>query len=261
MIGISNTGRKPMNATYPSLKDRTVVVTGGASGIGEAIVRAFSDQGARVGFIDLDAESGGKLVAELPQDRAQFETADLRDVDALRRAIASIRSRFGPISILVNNAARDDRHDMDGVTSEYWDERIATNLKHMFFAAQAVAPDMRAAGHGAIVNLGSISWMIGQGGMPCYTTSKSAVQGLTRSLARDLGPYNVRVNAVVPGWIWTQRQIDLWLTPEVEQELMTRQCLKHKLKPEEVARAVLFFASDDASACTNQSYVVDGGCA
>jgi NAD(P)-dependent dehydrogenase (short-subunit alcohol dehydrogenase family) len=246
-------------ATYPSLNDRTVLVTGGASGIGEAIVRAFVNQGSRVGFLDIDVAAAEKLLPQLPQDRVAFEACDLRDVDALRAAVAAVRARLGPITILINNAARDDRHDMDGVTSEYWDERIATNLKHQFFAAQAVAPDMRAAGRGAIVNMGSVSWMIGQGGMPCYTTSKSAVQGLTRSLARDLGPHNIRVNTVVPGWIMTQRQLDLWLNAESEAELMTRQCLKRKLVPDDVARVVLFFASDEAGACTNQSYIVDGG--
>lgn len=246
-------------ATYPSLNDRTVLVTGGASGIGEAIVRAFVGQGARVGFLDVDVAAAEKLVAELPPERVAFEACDLRDIDALRASVDAIRTRLGPITILINNAARDDRHDMDSVTSEYWDERIATNLKHQFFAAQAVAPDMRAAGHGAIVNMGSVSWMIGQGGMPCYTTAKSAVQGLTRSLARDLGPHNIRVNTVVPGWIMTQRQLDLWLNPESEAELMTRQCLKRKLVPDDVARVVLFFASDEAGACTNQNYIVDGG--
>ena len=148
---------------------------------------------------------------------------------------------------------------METVTPEYWDERFATNLKHQFFAAQAVVPDMRANGGGAIVNLGSVSWVIGQGGMPCYTTAKSAVQGLTRSLARDLGPDNIRVNSILPGWIMTERQISMWLTPESEKELMTRQCLKRKLVPDEIARVVLFFASDDAGACTNQSYIADGG--
>lgn len=247
------------SAIYPSLKDRTVLVTGGASGIGEAIVRAFAGQGARVGFLDIDVEGGAKLASEFEADRVAFEACDLRDIAALRSAISAVSTRFGPITILVNNAARDDRHDMDTVTPEYWDERMATNLRHQFFAAQAVAPGMREAGGGAIVNIGSVSWMIGQGGMPCYTTAKSAVQGLTRSLARDLGPANIRVNTVVPGWIMTQRQIDLWLTPESEAELMQRQCLKRKLMPEDVAKAVLFFASDEAGACTNQSYIVDGG--
>ncbi|MCC8936404.1 SDR family oxidoreductase [Bradyrhizobium sp. Arg68] len=247
-------------ATYPSLKDRTVLVTGGGSGIGEAIVRQFVDQGARVGFIDIDAEASEQLLSSLPAHaRVQFEHADLRDIAALRRAIAAIRETLGPITILVNNAARDDRHAIADVTPEYWDERFAVNLKHQFFAAQAVAPDMLQAGGGAIINIGSVSWVIGQGNMPCYTTAKSAVQGLTRSLARDLGPNNVRVNSILPGWIMTQRQRDNWLTPAGEAELMQRQCLKRKLVPDDIARVVLFFAADDSGACTNQNYIVDGG--
>lgn len=247
-------------AIYPSLKDRTVLVTGGGSGIGEAIVRQFVGQGSRVGFIDIDAEASKKLVASLPADASvHFEYADLRDIGALKRAIASIREALGPITILVNNAARDDRHALADVTPEYWDDRFAVNLKHQFFCAQAVAPDMIQAGGGAIVNMGSVSWVVGQGGMPGYTTAKSAVQGLTRALARDLGPANVRVNSILPGWIMTQRQIDMWLTPESEAELMQRQCLKRKLVPDDIARVVLFFAADDSGACTNQNYIVDGG--
>ncbi|MEN3346464.1 MAG: D-xylose 1-dehydrogenase [Bradyrhizobium sp.] len=247
-------------ATYPSLRDRTVLVTGGGSGIGEAIVRQFVDQGARVGFIDIDATASQQLLASLPAHaRVQFEHADLRDIAALRRAIAAIREALGPITILVNNAARDDRHAIEDVTPEYWDERFAVNLKHQFFAAQAVAPDMTRAGGGAIINIGSVSWVIGQGNMPCYTTAKSAVQGLTRALARDLGPNNVRVNSILPGWIMTQRQQDRWLTPAGEAELMQRQCLKRKLVPDDIARVVLFFAADDSGACTNQNYIVDGG--
>ena len=247
-------------AIYPSLKDRTVLVTGGGSGIGEAIVRQFVGQGARVGFIDIDETASKQLLASLPaQANARFEHADLRDIAALRQAIANIREAFGPITILVNNAARDDRHAIEDVTPEYWDERIAVNLKHQFFSAQAIAPDMIKAGGGAIVNIGSVSWVIGQGNMPCYTTAKSAVQGLTRALARDLGPSNVRVNSILPGWIMTQRQQDRWLTPEGEVELMQRQCLKRKLMPDDIARVVLFFAADDSGACTNQNYIVDGG--
>lgn len=249
-----------MGAIYPSLKDRTVVVTGGGSGIGEAIVRGFVGQGARVGFIDIDAEVSKKLLASLPAgSRVHFEHADLRDIERLRAAIAGIRDALGPITVLVNNAARDDRHAIADVTPEYWDDRVAVNLKHQFFCAQAVAGDMKAAGGGAIVNMGSVSWVIGQGNMPCYTTSKSAVQGLTRALARDLGPDNVRVNSILPGWIMTQRQQDLWLTPESEAELMQRQCVKRKLVPDDIANVVLFFAADDSGACTNQNYIVDGG--
>jgi NAD(P)-dependent dehydrogenase (short-subunit alcohol dehydrogenase family) len=247
-------------ATYPSLKDRTVLVTGGGSGIGEAIVRQFVSQGSRVGFIDVDVPASKQLLASLPPHAgAHFEYADLRDVGALRHAVAGVRAALGPIAILVNNAARDDRHAFEDVTPEYWDERLAVNLKHQFFCAQAVAPDMIGAGGGAIINMGSVSWVVGQGGMPCYTTAKSAVQGLTRALARDLGPNNVRVNSILPGWIMTQRQQDLWLTPESEAELMQRQCLKRKLTPDDVARVVLFFAADDSGACTNQNYIVDGG--
>lgn len=247
-------------AIYPSLKERTVLVTGGGSGIGEAIVRQFIGQGARVGFIDIDVTASRQLLASLPaQSGVHFEPADLRDIAALRRAIAAIREALGPITILVNNAARDDRHAIEDVTPEYWDERFAVNLKHQFFSAQAVAPDMKQAGGGAIVNIGSVSWVIGQGNMPCYTTAKSAVQGLTRALARDLGPNNVRVNSILPGWIMTQRQQDNWLTPAGEAELMQRQCLKRKLIPDDIARVVLFFAADDSGACTNQNYIVDGG--
>lgn len=248
-------------AIYPSLKDRVVFVTGGGSGIGASIVEHFCRQGAKVGFVDVAVEPSEALVESLRKQghKVQFVNCDLRDIDALRVAVGQVRETLGPITVLVNNAAHDQRHAIDEVTSEYWDDRIAVNLKHQFFAAQAVYPDMEKAGGGAIVNLGSVSWMIGQGGMPCYTTAKSAVAGLTRSLARDLGPMNIRVNCVVPGWIMTQRQIDLWLTPEGEAELMQRQCLKRKLVPEDIARAVLFFASDDAGGCTNQSYIVDGG--
>lgn len=247
-------------AIYPSLKDRTVLVTGGGSGIGEAIVRQFVGQGSRVGFIDIDARASDQLLADLPADaKVHFEPADLRDIAALRRAVAGVREALGPITILVNNAARDDRHTIAEVTPEYWDERIAVNLKHQFFAAQAIAPDMTEAGGGSIVNIGSVSWVIGQGNMPCYTTAKSAIQGLTRALARDLGPNNVRVNSILPGWIMTQRQRDLWLTPEGEAEIMQRQCLKRKLVPDDIARVVLFFAADDSGACTNQNYIVDGG--
>ncbi len=247
-------------AIYPSLKGRTVLVTGGGSGIGEAIVRQFVGQGTRVGFIDIDATASKQLLASLPADAGvHFEHADLRDIDALRRAVAGVREALGPITILVNNAARDDRHAIEDVTPEFWDERIAVNLKHQFFSAQAVAPDMKRAGGGSIVNIGSVSWVIGQGNMPCYTTAKSAVQGLTRALARDLGPHNVRVNSILPGWIMTQRQQDLWLTAEGEAELMQRQCIKRKLVPDDIARVVLFFSAEDSGACTNQNYIVDGG--
>ncbi len=248
-------------AIYPDLRDKTVLVTGGGSGIGEAIVRRFAAQGSKTAFIDIkEAESRALAAALAAQgDRVHFEAADLTDIAALRAAIERVRARFGPIQILVNNAAHDERHPTPEVTPEYWDQRIAVNLKHQFFAAQAVLPDMVAAKAGSIINFGSTSWMVGQGGMAAYTAAKSAVLGLTRSLARDYGPHNIRVNAIAPGWIMTERQVSLWLTPEGEEELMRRQCLKRRLQPDEIARATLFFASDEASACTNQQYVVDGG--
>ena len=246
-------------AVYPSLNNKVVLVTGGGSGIGESITRSFIKQGAKVAFLDFNEKDSIKLIKDLNTDNLHFEFCDLRDIEQLKNSIKKISSKFGPIQILVNNAARDDRHSLESVTSEYFDERIATNLKHQLFASQAVVSDMEKNGGGVIINMGSTSWMIGQGGMPCYTTAKSAIQGLTRGLARDLGPKNIRVNCVVPGWIMTKRQVDMWLTPESEKELMDRQCIKRKLLPEDIARFVLFMASDEASACSNQSFVVDGG--
>ncbi|MBN9432642.1 MAG: SDR family oxidoreductase [Bosea sp.] len=247
-------------ATYPSLRDRTVLVTGGGGGIGASIVRHFVAQGSKVGFLDIDEIGSKALVAALEgEGTVHFERCDLTDIEALRAAIGRVRERLGPITILINNAAHDERHAIEDVTPDYWDQRLAVNLKHQFFAAQAVMGDMKAAGGGAIVNIGSNSWMQSRGGMPGYTTAKSAIVGLTRSLARDLGPFNIRVCSVVPGWIMTERQVSLYLTPEGVADLMQGQCLKRQLQVEDIARPVLFFASDEASACTNQSYVIDGG--
>ncbi len=248
-------------AIYPDLKNKTVVVSGGGSGIGESIVTHFAEQGAKVGFLDIADESSKALEAKLSGEghTVKFVHCDLTDTSALQTAIGDIREELGPISVLINNAAHDQRHKFEDITPDYFDERIAVNIKHQFFAAQAVVADMRSLGGGSIINMGSTSWMIGQGGMACYTAAKSAVLGLTRSMARDLGPDNIRVNSIAPGWIMTQRQIDLWLTPEGEAELMERQCLKRKLVPADIARTVLFFASEQAGACTNQSYIVDGG--
>jgi NAD(P)-dependent dehydrogenase (short-subunit alcohol dehydrogenase family) len=248
-------------ARYPSLSGRVALVTGGASGIGETIVAAFHEQGARVAFIDRDEAAATRLVAKLGggETAPLFLPCDLTDIAALRRAIAEAAARLGPIMVLVNNAARDDRHSIAELEPEHWDAIQAVNLRHQFFAAQAVSPGMIAAGGGVIINLGSISWVIGQGGMPGYLTAKSAVTGLTRALARDLGPHNIRVNTVLPGWTMTERQITLWLTPEGEAELMRRQCLKRKLMPRDIANFVLFLAADEAAMCTGQSYIVDGG--
>ncbi|ADZ72100.1 SDR family NAD(P)-dependent oxidoreductase [Polymorphum gilvum] len=248
-------------AVYPSLNDRVVLVTGGGSGIGAEIVRRFAAQGSKVGFLDIAEAPSRALVQELSAAGAtvRYEPCDLTDIPALQAAVARLRAALGPVTVLVNNAAHDERHAWQDVTPAYWDERIAVNLKHQFFAAQAVVPDMQAAGGGAIVNMGSIAWMIGAGGMAGYTAAKSAVVGLTRSLARDLGPDNIRVNCVAPGWIMTQRQLDLWVTEAAEREILERQCLKRKLVPADVARVVVFFASDEAAACTAQTYIVDGG--
>lgn len=250
-----------MPAIYPDLQGKVVLVTGGGSGIGEAIVKAFAAQGCKVAFIDIAREPSERLVAGMAEkgQPVHFELADLRDIPALRAAIGRIRESLGPIDVLINNAAHDERHATPDVTPEFWDDRIAVNLRHQFFAAQAVLPDMQERRAGVIINFGSISWMIGQGGMAGYTASKSAVLGLTRSLARDYGPFNIRVNAIAPGWIMTQRQIEKWLTPEAEREVMQRQCLKRKLYPDDIARVTVFLASEEASAITNQQYVVDGG--
>jgi NAD(P)-dependent dehydrogenase (short-subunit alcohol dehydrogenase family) len=250
-----------MAAIFPDLAGKVVIVTGGAGGIGEAITRAFIRQGSKVGFLDLDAGRGARVEQELVESggTAMFVACDLTDIPALKAAVAAIRERLGPIDVLINNAANDQRHATLEVTEDYWDGRIAVNLRHQFFAAQAVLPDMMEKQAGVILNMGSNSWMIGQGGMAAYTACKSAVLGLTRSLARDFGPHGVRVNAVAPGWIMTERQLELWVTPETEKEIYQRQCLKRKLVPDDIARFVVFMASEDAGACTNQHYVVDGG--
>jgi D-xylose 1-dehydrogenase len=248
-------------ATYPSLKDRSVFITGGGSGIGASLVRHFAAQGSKVAFVDIALEPSRQLVEAIPTEdpKPLFIECDLRDIGALREAIRHAGDVHGPITVLVNNAAHDERHKVEETTVAYWDDRMAVNLRHQFFAAQAVQPMMKAAGGGSIINFGSVSWMIGQGGMPGYTTAKSAVMGLTRGLARDFGPDNIRVNSIAPGWIMTERQLSLWLDEEGERELMKRQCLKRKLYPDDMARIALFLAADDSSAMTNQTYVCDGG--
>jgi len=250
-----------MGAIYSDLAGKVVLVTGGASGIGEAIVRRFAQQKSIVVFFDIKVEDGTRLARELSSEgfSVHFLKVDLTDIAALRAGISDARKAHGPINVLVNNAAHDERHRTEDMTPEYWDNRVAVNLKHSFFAAQAVLPDMKAANAGAIINFGSVSWIAGQGGMAAYTASKSGVIGLTRSLARDYGAYNIRVNAIAPEWIMTERQLDKWMTPQGEVELMQRQCLKRKLMPDEVAKFTIYLASDEASACTAQHYIVDGG--
>jgi D-xylose 1-dehydrogenase len=249
-------------AVYPSLRGRTVFITGGASGIGASEVTHFAAQGAKVAFVDINDDAAAaltKAVRDAGHPEPLYQHCDLKDIDALRMAIHTAGARLGPITVLVNNAANDQRHKWEDVTVEFWDERMATNLRHQFFALQAVVPMMRASGGGSIVNFGSISWHTNHGEMPAYTTAKAAVEGLTKGMARDLGPDKIRVNTVIPGWVMTQRQIDLWLTPEAEANLMKAQCLKEKVYPQDLARMVLWLASDDSRMCTAQMWVVDGG--
>ena len=248
-------------ARYPSLQDRAVVITRGATGIGATLVESFVAQGARVGFVDLDAGSGAELATRLAGSRHApvFVEADLTDIAALDAAFSTLRAQIGPIAALLNNAANDRRHRIDDTTSESWDAGIAVNLKHQFFAAKNVAADMKANGGGSIINFGSVSWMLKQGGMPVYTTSKAAVQGLTRSLARDFGPFNIRVNTLVPGWVMTEKQIRLWLDDKGREDIARGQCINQPLLPEHIARMALFLAADDSAMCTAQDFIVDGG--
>ncbi len=248
------------HARYPDLAGRTVFVSGGGSGIGAAFVRAFAAQDARVAFVDVADEPSRALERELGA-RVRYTPCDVRDVPALQAAIADAGAALGPVRVLVNNAARDDRHDFDAVTPEYWDENLAVNLRHHFFAAQAAARQMIAAGGGAIINLGSVAWMRGRPQLAAYAASKAAVMGLTRSLAKELGAHGIRVNSIVPGAIDTARQRALWLTPERERELVDQQCLKFRLSGDDVARTALFLASEEARAITGHSLIVDGGLA
>ncbi|WP_209507856.1 MULTISPECIES: SDR family oxidoreductase [unclassified Ruegeria] len=245
-------------ANYPSLAGKKVIITGGAGGIGAETVRAFAAQGAKVGFLDINADAGLALLAELDGEHA-FARCDLRDIEAMRAALEQLVEELGEADVLVNNAAQDDRHDWREVTPDYWDERMATNIRHMFFAIQAVAPGMIAKGAGSIVNIGSNSWWEAGAGFPAYATAKSAVHGLTRTMARELGDHRIRVNTVVPGWIMTDRQKDLWVTPEALAKQVDRQCLPDPIEPVYVARMVLFLASDDAAMCSAGNFMVEGG--
>ena len=248
-------------ASYPSLAGRTAFVSGGGSGIGAVIVARLAQQGCRVAFCDLADAPAQALAAELAPAPVRYHRCDVRDVGALRAVLAAVAGEWGTVTVLVNNASRDDRHAIAEVTPDYWDDALAVNLRHHFFAAQAVAPGMAAAGGGAIVNLGSVSWMRGTPGMVAYVTSKAAINGLTRTLARELGPRNIRVNSVVPGAIDTPRQRAKWLTPELEREFLTQQCLKFRLNEDDVARGVLFLASDEARGITGHNLIIDAGLA
>ncbi len=255
-------GTNGQYATYPSLRDRVVLVTGGATGIGESLVRHFAHQGARVAFFDVQDEPAVVLRNELSTAGCKaplYLHCDLTDVAALKESVGRVLAAHGTVDVLVNNAGNDRRHSIDEVTPELWDRTIAVNLRPHFFMAQAVIPAMKAAGRGTIINLSSIAWMIPSTGLPVYVTAKAAIVGLTRTLAHELGPAGIRVNAVLPGAIATEKQKRLVYTPEYKAEILASQALKQDILPEDVARLVLFLAADDSSGITNQSHVVDGG--
>ena len=252
-------------AIYPSLAGRVVLITGGGSGIGESFTEHFCRQGARVAFFDIDDAASNALVERLARDAGAplgpplYLHCDITDIGMVRECVAQVEAALGPVRVLINNAARDDRQDMFDITPEFWDRAIAVNLKHQFFVTQAVARGMIAAGGGSVITMGSISWMRGRPGMAGYTTSKAGIHGMTRTLARELGDRNIRVNCIVPGAVVTARQKQLWLTPEDDQRFLDLQCLKFRLQPEDVARAALFLASDEARGITGQNIVVDAG--
>lgn len=249
-------------ATYPSLRDRVAVITGGATGIGAAMVEAFVRQGSRVAFLDIDAAAGEQLVARLApiaQSAPLFLPCDLTDTGQLQAAVQTILDRRGTVDVLVNNAANDTRHSVEEVTPGFWDNCIAVNLRHQFFMSQAVLPVMQAAARGSIINMSSIAWIVPSTNVPVYATAKAAIVGMTRTLAHEVGRHNIRVNCVLPGAIFTERQRRLWFTPEYQAEILRAQALPRLLLPEDVARLVLFLAADDSSAITSQSYIIDGG--
>lgn len=249
-------------AIYPSLKGRVVLVTGGAGGIGAEHVMQFSAQGARVGFIDYNPEAAGAVVDRVVaagHAAPDFIQVDLRDIDALEGAIAGFIAKAGPVEVLLNNAAHDQRHKLEDVTSDYFDERIAFNLKHMLFCAKAVAPGMREKGAGSIINFGSFSWRVGLEGMPVYVTAKAGIEGMTKGLARELGSAGIRVNCVIPGWIMTERQLELWVTEETKDRIRSMQCLQDLVMPADVSRMALWLAADDSRMCSSQFFTVDGG--
>lgn len=252
----------PGRARYPSLDGRAVFITGGASGIGASLVLHFCDQACRVAFVDIQSDNARGVIDEVTARGLAapwYRECDLRDIAALRAAITDAGAAIGPIRVLINNAASDDRHTLDEVTPEYFDDRIAVNLKHQLFAAQAVRPQMRDAGGGSIINFNSITWTVADPDCVCYVTAKSAITGLTRALATELGPERIRVNGIAPGWVMTERQVRLWLTPEGERQIESRQALPGRLYAPDVARMALWLAADDSRMCSKQMFVVDGG--
>ena len=250
-------------ASYPSLVDRSVFITGGADGIGAGMVEEFVRQGSRVGFADIQAERGAQLVERLaatdPKHAPIFYEIDLTDIEALQAGVDQAQTDLDGIEVLVNNAASDDRHTWDEVTPDYWDDRLNVNLRHYFFAIQAVAQRMLDAGQGSIVNIGSSSYMMQEDFFPGYAIAKSGVEGITRTLARTFGPNGVRVNTVLPGWVATERQLEKWWSPEGEAGTLNDQAIKRRIYPAEFAQMVLFLAADDGAACTAQQFMVDGG--
>ncbi len=249
-------------ANYPSLEDRTVFITGGASGIGESLVEAFVRQKSRVAFIDLDFDASQALQKRLEDEGLQkpwFKPCDVRDIASLEKCLRNAALDLGPVSVLVNNAGNDERHKADEISVEYWDDRIAVNLRHQFFAAREVARDMKENGGGSIINFGSVQAYLSSPGMSGYAVSKYGVRGVTRTLAREFGKNNIRVNTVVPGWVMTERQKELWVDEAAEKMIDEVQCLPGRLEPSDVARLVLFLASDDSAMCTAQDFIVDAG--
>ncbi len=248
---------------YPSLAGKVVFITGGATGIGANLVEAFCRQKAQVAFVDIQDEPAEQLVAQMAgiEDATvpRYFRCDLLETDSLRAVISKVSNEIGPVKVLVNNAANDTRHDFRTVTEEYWNQRINLNLRHSFFAIQAVYEDMKAQGGGSIINLGSMSWYECQGNMTGYTTSKAGLEGMTRGLARDLGADNIRINTLVPGWVMTERQLRDWVDDNTAEEINRSQCLKSRLMPDDISAMALFLASDDSKMCTAQKFIVDGG--
>jgi NAD(P)-dependent dehydrogenase (short-subunit alcohol dehydrogenase family) len=249
-------------ATYPSLRGQVAFVSGGATGLGAEFVAQLARQGVRVGFVDLQDDGGEALAAQLADaghPPPLYQRCDVRDIAALQRAIAMTGERLGPVTVLVNNAADDERHFVETLAVAEWDDRMNVNVRHHFFATQAAVPMMRAAGRGSVINLGSISAHIDLMDLPVYITAKAGIEGLTRTLARELGPAGIRVNCVLPGWIMTERQLTQWVTPEAEASIARNQCLPYKLYPPDVARLVLWLAAEDSRGCTAQTWIADGG--
>ena len=249
-------------AKYGSLQGKRVFITGGGSGIGESLVAEFAAQGALVAFVDIAVDASEALcrrLAEAGLTAPLFRHCDITDIASLQAVMAELAQKLGDFDILVNNAANDQRHQAQDVTLEYWNERIAINQRPMFFTCQAVFEGMKRQGGGSIINVSSISWHMKSGGYPVYATTKAAVVGLTRGLARDYGAHNIRVNTVTPGWVMTQRQIELWVDDAAEAEIKKSQCLPNKLMPQDIAAMVLFLASDDGAMCSSQEFIVDAG--